>query len=572
MTIKNIAKGLMAVAMLAATSTVDAKIIEHSGDRYIINVDEMELNGEETVLDVLMMCPEIMSQNGRTTSSPAYMGYYTVRINNIDIQMNEEMFLKNTKAKEIKKIKVCINPGVMKGSGGMKKVIDLYFRKDEKGTHGKVAVEADYQASGEIFGRIINQSDKAWIQGMVAGEMAYKYADGTSLKGRGAREDANVNVDWDITSKDNLLLQATQTYGRERGNGESFARYNRVVSATACYTRSLADNGAYAMVQAAADYTTKDEGTDCSRSTAPYGLVEFGFPFIHKNIYVTAGIEAGYSAGTNVTADYTDRDSYEDVYAQVDWTCGKWGVMVGDRFRTNHFWMSQLTKYNDLAPWEHTTSNNYFTASVWCNVDDHNTIQGTFARRFYGASGSDYCFTPMDGKREFIYEAYQCPIYVSEVRYTYQQHNFNLMSFVKNEHKTISAYNANGGNDNILTTGVSAFVHAGVLRLTAGVDYNWERTNLYGVGAEYSNWVSCHLAPQVSLNKGWRFTANAIYNSRRMSEDTSYKGFYARPNFYLDVAASKEINKHWLVEAKWHDIVDTRVGNRAVSVGGTYSF
>ncbi len=562
----------MAVTLMAASSTVNAKIIEHSGDRYIINVDEMELNGEETVLDVLMMCPEIMSQNGRTTSSPYYMGNYAVRINNINIQMNEEMFLKNTKAKEIKKIKVCINPGVMKGSGNMKKVIDLYFRKNEKGTHGKVAVEADYQASGEVFGRIINQSDKAWIQGMVAGEMAYKYEDGTSTKSRAAREDANVNVDWDITSKDNLLLQATQTYGRGRENGEPAATYNRTVSATACYTRSLADNGAYAMVQVAADYTTYDDKVMSNRSTAPYGLVEFGFPFIHKNIYVTAGIEAGYSAATDLMANYTDRDMYEDVYAQVDWTCGKWGVMVGDRFRANHFWMSQLEKYNNIAPWEHTTSNNYFTASVWCNVDDHNTIQGTFARRFYGVSGDNYVFNTVDAKRDFIYEAYQCPIYVSEVRYTYQQHNFNLMGFVKNENKKISEKSVKTGSDNILTTGVSAFVHAGVLRLTAGVDYNWERLNKYGVGAEYSNWVSCHIAPQVSLNKGWRFTANAIYNSRRMSEKENYIKFYKRPNFYLDVAASKEINKHWLVEAKWHDIVDTRVGNRSVSIGGTYSF
>lgn len=567
---------MLAVAFMAAATTADAKIIEHQGDRYIINVEEMELNGEENVLDILMMCPEIMSQNGRTTSSPTYMGYYTVRINNLDINMDQEAFLKNTKAKELKKIKVCINPGVMKGSGGMKKVIDLYFRKDTKGTHGKVAVEGDTKASGEVFGRVINQSDKAWIQGMVFGKMQYvngNHGGDTNAGGKHEGvENANINVDWDITSKDNLLLQATQKFERVSNVTSGAVDYSRNISVAACYTRSLADNGAYAMVQVAADYSTEDQPyagfKPCTRSTSPYGLVEFGFPFIHKNIYVTAGIESGYSATTAMVEDFTDRDRYADVYAQADWTCGKWGIMIGDRFRSYHVWIDRFSK--PATPWEHTTSNNYFTASVYCNINDHNTLQGTFARRFYGADCSMYhpaalyAYSHDANDYAAAEDVFQSPIYVSELRYTYQKSNFNLMALVKNEHKKIDS---NANSDNILTTGISAFYHIGVFRVTAGVDYNWERYN-YGA-VTYSNWVSCHLAPQVSLKQGWRFTANAIYNSRRLEKIMS---FYQQPNFYLDIAASKEINKHWLVEAKWHDIVDTRVGARGASVGATYTF
>ncbi len=554
-----IAKGLMAAAMLAVATTSGARVIEHIGDRYLINVNEMELNGEESLLDVLMMCPEVLSQDGHTTASPSLFGSYVVRINNININMDTEMFLKNTKAREVKQIKMCVNPGIMKGTGGMNKVIDLAFRKDEKGTHGKVALEGDTEASGEVFGRVTNQSGKAWIMSQVAGKM--EYADNV----HNTHEAANVNVDWNITSKDNLKMQAAQYYTRSRMDGSAGA-YDRKVMGSISYTRSLAPNGAYANVKVAADYTTADKmaSNACSRSTSPYGLAEFGFPFIHKNIYVTAGVEAGYSASTNVVADYTDRNMYEDVYAQVDWKCGKWGVMVGDRFRVYNYWLNRL---NAAAAWEGSVTNNYVTATVYCNITPHNTLQGLFARRFYGPSNSDFIVGGSNPEKYYTSEIYQRPIYVSELRYTYQQKNFNLMALVKNEHQKLSKA---AGSDNVLTTGVSAFAHAGMFRFTAGVDYCWERYNTNAAGAAYYNWVSCHVAPQVSLESGWRFTANAIYNSRRFNE--TYSSIYAQPNFYLDVAASKRFNRHWLVEAKWHDIVDTRTGSRGVSVGGTYSF
>ncbi len=552
-----------ALALTATAGSVKADAIKHIGDRYIINVEEMELTGEESVLDLLMMCPEIMSQNGRTTSSAHYMGNYALRINNIDIYTDEETFLKNTKAKELKCIKLCINPGVMKGSGNMKKVVDLYFRKDNPGTHGKVVAEADCQASGEIFSRVIHQNNKAWIQGMAVGKM--EDIDHT----RRDCENVNVNVDWNITPVDNLLLQAAQTYGRMNGENDP-TTLKHTASAKACYTRKLTDNGSYAMVKGSMDYSDNQEkGCSSIRNVSPFGLVEFGFPFIHKNIYTTAGIEAGYDAEKNCLAGYTDKKTYQDLYVQLDWTCGKWGAMIGDRFRSQHFWLSQMTERNNLAPWERTSFNNYFTASLWCNINRHNTLQATLARRFYNTTGSQYVEKTEDGKRTFTTDIFKRPIYVQEMRYTYQQHNFNLMSFIKNEHKKIDSSDS---NDNILTVGASAFLHVGMLRLTAGMDYNWEQLHYQEYGTKHSHWVSCHMSPQLSLPQGWRFTANVIYNSRRMNKDIPYIAFYQQPNCYLDIAASKQVGTHWLIKVRWHDIADERTGSHGIALSATYAF
>mgnify|MGYP006986015102 FL=1 len=46
---------LLAMALGGFTNPTMAAPIEHIGDRYIMHVSEMELTGEESLLDVLMM-------------------------------------------------------------------------------------------------------------------------------------------------------------------------------------------------------------------------------------------------------------------------------------------------------------------------------------------------------------------------------------------------------------------------------------------------------------------------------------------------------------------------------------
>ena len=46
---------IIALAMASTTYQTQAAPIEHIGDRYIMHIPEMELTGEESLLDVLMM-------------------------------------------------------------------------------------------------------------------------------------------------------------------------------------------------------------------------------------------------------------------------------------------------------------------------------------------------------------------------------------------------------------------------------------------------------------------------------------------------------------------------------------
>ena len=57
---------LLAMALGSFTNPTLAAPIEHIGDRYIMHVSEMDLTGEESLLDVLMMCPEVLTMDGNT--------------------------------------------------------------------------------------------------------------------------------------------------------------------------------------------------------------------------------------------------------------------------------------------------------------------------------------------------------------------------------------------------------------------------------------------------------------------------------------------------------------------------
>lgn len=559
---------LLSCAMLCAADMASAAVIQHSADRYVINVEEMDLNGEETVLDLLMMLPDVMTIDGRNVISgtrddqaqQGMFGQYAVRVDNMNIQVNAESFIKNTKAKEIKCIKVCTNPGVQKGCGGLKQVIDIYYRSNEQGNEGRVAVEGDTYGKAGVFATdwLTGKSSSLHLYGI--GDLENrKYDNGT--KEHGLNENVRAHYNWNITDKDNMIITAAQTYKRDRAIGYP-ATYSRSFNFDDSYTRDLGD-GAYVMFQVGVDYNHDNAVGVRTMSTNPYGLIELGAPFISKNLYINGGVESGYSAETSESGvDYsvTSRSRYEDFYGQLDWNCGKFNLSVGDRvrFTTNYF----CNEFKNNI-FNHTATSNHFTVSSWLNINEKNTVQATFARRFYGPDMTPVFFMTGDMWNGYIKDVTESPVYTAELRYTFQKKDFNIMGIVKNLHKNFET--GARDHDNILQVGATAYMHKGVLRLTAGVNYNWQKST-YAEGNQYNNFVNLKLVPQVSLGNGWRFTSTMLYNSRKAYDNEEY----TPANFYADVAASKEINKHWLVEAKYHDLVGQHTGNRAATVGFTY--
>ena len=111
---KNITKTsrllLLAMALGGTNPQVMAAPIEHIGDRYMIHVPELELTGEESLLDVLMMCPEVMTLDGNNIIGgdpfANLYGKFVIRIDNQEYGLDYATLLHHFKAREIETIKV----------------------------------------------------------------------------------------------------------------------------------------------------------------------------------------------------------------------------------------------------------------------------------------------------------------------------------------------------------------------------------------------------------------------------------------------------------------------------------
>lgn len=562
---------ILSLAMIATVSTVEAAVVEHIGDRYIINVSEMNLNGDETLMDVLLMCPEVITLDAQTPLTESLYGQYVIRIDNIGLGIDTKTYLNTTRANEIEKIKICQNPGVLKGCNGLKQVIDIVLRKGDNGTSGRVSVNGDSYGGGTAFVSALHQQDNLRLFGIAEGNILRSKND-AGITNHGSHEGMKLNMVWDITSKDNLELDLSQYYTRNRASGADGV-YDRGTHLEFVYLRTLSDAGAYGLVQGGGDYYTQNEVGVHNRSTYPFIVFEFAFPLINHNFWITAGIETGYSGETDVVADYTNRSRYEDGYLQLDWNIGKWGFMIGDRFRVINFWQNTLKLGNE---YEHTTSNHAYTVTAYHRFNEGNTLQGTFTRRYYNASFDDFItdgtyYNPitqniMAGK---VYTPdYDKHIaYISELKYTYSKPDFVLGALVKNIRQDLAV-----GHDNTLGVGTTAFWHTGALRLNVGVNYFWQNTTLASDKKEYMNFVNLKLAPQVTLDGGWRIASTLLYNSRKAYDTVADDGFFSPTpaNLYTDVTVAKNFGKEWLVEGKYHDIAGQHTGNRAVTVGVTY--
>ena len=95
-------------------------IIEKKADRTMIYSQRMELTGEESLLDILQMVPELMIAGYEDVITD-----YNLRIDNCPMNGDVRLILSQMKAKDIAKIQVCDNTGVAKGTVGLGNVLDI---------------------------------------------------------------------------------------------------------------------------------------------------------------------------------------------------------------------------------------------------------------------------------------------------------------------------------------------------------------------------------------------------------------------------------------------------------------
>lgn len=143
---------LLITSFLLLSATMFAEdslpIIEIKADRTMIYPQRMELTGEETLMDILQLVPDLMIAGYEDV-----IENYNLRIDNGPINGDTRLILSQMKAKDIAKIQVCDNTGVAKGTIALGRVLDINMKMPE-GVNGFVEGQGDFGKNVQGIGAV----------------------------------------------------------------------------------------------------------------------------------------------------------------------------------------------------------------------------------------------------------------------------------------------------------------------------------------------------------------------------------------------------------------------------------
>lgn len=559
------------MSCLTAHAT-DDDVIEFRGDRYVIHVDRMAPDSEMTLLDVLNTCPEFLSVNGKTIDQN-----YGLRIDNIDATVDLTTFLVNVKACEIDRIQICSNTSVAKAVSGTRGVIDIYYRNDAK-ADAKVAVQGSTYGNGMLYADVTSRSEKLAVQAYAMTRTSYGKAYPTDvyrMTERSWTENVHLNLDWQISENDKLIVKAFQLFG----NGKQklydpeltsvlpyYKRYNGVVLS---YSHTF-KNDAIFFAEAGCDYTRVSLEHGKLGDSYPYGFAEFNTPLFTSDLWLMLGTEMDYENRWNVSQN---REQYlkTDFYAQLDYTHGPWQLTLGDRYRMMNFW----NRHHDAADhsmWTHTRSVHSYLASVGYKSGRH-FFQALFTRRFCMPEISDFLVDETEPLTSLKYAANDYStnlVHQGVLRYAYQQKHFFWHTSLESD------WFSDMPTPNYMQVGLknALFWKTGPWELTVGANYyHQHRKAGQGMPSEDDDYVTLKLAPVLNLPHGFRLSSSLLYSSRRVLDGQA-------AHLFATVKADKQIGKRCDVFAEFHDLGGYATGswlmlsglnqNRALTVGATF--
>ena len=536
---------LMAAVMLCGTLTTHGTAIEHTGDRYIIHVDEMDLTGEESLGEVLAMCPEVIDFDALGANLAVRTSEFCLLVHNMYYAGDTEQYLAKTKAKEIDYVEVCYATGTMRGNEGLYGIIDVYYKKGSNGTSGRVSAKADSYGTLTTLNTVKVERDNLTVWGQLTGGLKNEKVN--DVKTHRGDETAAVGMIWQINSKNRLTAQVQHSYSETKDISFDIRDRDHYADINLFYLATLSDRGATMEVQAFFAHQNNKilaesiGDTYKTKITMPAGVVEFCVPLYKDKLSVVAGAEGGVEVDDYdyETQGYVNQNWYYDFYGELDWNIHGVNLSIGDRVRTNRYCL-----HTEAEPSHENNTNHFFNFSVFGNISEHSLLKGTFAKSMLSP-------TYLDVSRKD--EAY-----ISELRYEYQQPHFRLTAFVNNSH-TNYFYHAN-----TFQVGTSAFWHKGVLRLSAALNYY----NVLGSITEdmHCNVLQARLQPMLTLHDGWQIVPQLAYSSFIRLEGSSLP---AHLNASLRVTKSI---KNWDFDLIGNNLAHQRYGRRSVALGVTYNW
>lgn len=524
---KRIKVALVALLVMVSAVQVNAEEklppVEVRADRVNIYPQRMELDGEETLMDLIRMYPFLME-----TGFEGQIETFNLRIDNAPMNGNNRLLLSQIKAKQVSKIQICHNTGVAKGTLGLNGVIDINMLRYEDGAHGFAGAEASTDKmivpAAEL--RLGKGKTNLWVNA------SDSYQDDRGLKDN--REYLSAHMTNWLTPHDRLLTYFTQQYLDRRNFPMDVRTKGEKYMGRARYFHNFNDKGTELLMVAGYQYSddTKLLMSDESVRTDKYtrtalGIVELNTPLFTPNLSMILGWE-----GDLTTTDY--RISNNDIYLQFDYHTGAWRFTVGDRIMFYRYKYSQASASKDYV---HDDARNNMLASLIFAPGNGNQFQAGYYRKFINPS-----YDAVTGQAQYISDD-EWLLFREGIReqniqelkfgYTYSARPDLCVSLTANHYDLED-------EDPYWRFGVTGYFKTGHFSMTAGA-YRYEPKRIA------SN-MTYHLAPSVTLKGGWKLSAEAI----------AYMGSSgSNPNeVYGSFNVQKTFGKHLLFWGQWHDMFE----------------
>ena len=344
---------LLSATMFAEDSL---PIIEIKADRTMIYPQRMELTGEETLMDILQLVPDLMIAGYEDVISN-----YNLRIDNGPINGDTRLILSQMKAKDIAKIQVCDNTGVAKGTIALGRVLDINMKMPDR-LNGFVEGQGDFGKNVQGIGA---------VNALYGSQHTDLYANASYRHQNGNEEYVTLHMTNRFDDRNKLLTYFTQQF-LDRPTGMS-----RKVMGRARYFHTFNDVGTELLIVGGYQYNSDQQFSN----KLPLYNVELNTPLMTERLSMMLGVEGDFLMTKQKGTDRSWDVINNDIYLQFTYSLPRWKFTVGNRVM---FYNYNL-KEGGISQ-KHSDTRNNTDACVIFVPDNHNQLQLGYYRKYYNPS------------------------------------------------------------------------------------------------------------------------------------------------------------------------------------------
>ena len=511
-------------------------IIEVKADRTMIYPQRMELTGEESLMDILQMVPDLMNAGYEDVISN-----YNLRIDNCPMNGDTRLILSQMKAKDIAKIQVCDNTGVAKGTIGTGRVLDINMKMPD-------TLKGFVEGQG-YFGKEVEGIGS--VNALYGSKRTDLYANASYRHQDGNEEYLTLHMTNRFDDRNKLLTYFTQQY-LDRPSGTS-----RKVMGRARYFHTFNDLGTELLVvggyQYASDLTLSNK--------LPLYIVELNTPLLSKRLSMMLGVEGDFLMTRQRNTDRSWNVFNNDIYLQFTYSLPKWKLTVGNRVMFYNY------KLKDSGICQkHADIRDNANACVIYVPDSRNQIQLGYYRKYYNPSYQTFFMNAntLSDEEWAITKGQLVERTINQMKLSYAYSKQKLTVQTEASHYAVE------DSENFTELGVSAYWKTMVstnrpngVSLAGG-------SNLYTAKSGTS--ASFRFAPTVYLPHEWQIGMQVVYYTRKSPrrETTGVP-------VYGCLSVNKQFGKKWYLGVDWHDMFDafcseTKVNRHAANIRLQYRF